>query len=244
MKVCETFEFLVDQAFLSSFGVGLILLILPWFTLVIIYMHHLKVELNTSEVFFSMNTNALFFLHLWDKIQPESLLKYRGLRMVTSSIEKKEFAKKVEKIDVSSENQEAQKNKNDDAEGHEQKNIGRRISASAAYQIAASAASYLHSHTWTKLPFKSSNPEISKGSSKDGSGSDSSADAINSDMASLMATTDSLTAVVASKEEVKQAVANDLKSTHSSPCEWFICDDDQSATRFFVIQVGVRSPIL
>ncbi|XVF72719.1 hypothetical protein PTKIN_Ptkin12aG0142800 [Pterospermum kingtungense] len=174
------------------------------------------------------------------QIKPESLLKYRGLRMVTSSIEKREFAKKAEKnhekMDVSSENQEAQRNKNDVAEVQEQKNIGYRISASAAYQIAASAASYLHSHTRTILPFKSSNPESSMGSSKDGSGSGSSTDTINSDVASLMATTDSVTAVVAAKEEVKQAVADDLKSTHSSPCEWFICDDDQSATRFFVIQ--------
>ncbi|KAI9098999.1 hypothetical protein K1719_024766 [Acacia pycnantha] len=55
-------------------------------------------------------------------------------------------------------------------------------------------------------------------------------------VASLMATTDSVTAVVAAEEEVKQAVADDLNSTSSSPCEWFICDDDQSGTRFFVIQ--------
>ncbi|XP_022757909.1 uncharacterized protein LOC111305020 [Durio zibethinus] len=174
------------------------------------------------------------------KIKPESLLKYRGLRLVTSSIEKRELAMKAEKnheqIGVSSENQEAQRNKKDDADSHEQKNIGYKISASAAYQIAASAASYLHSHTRTILPFRSSNPESSKGSSTDGSGSESSADMINSDVASLMATTDSVTAVVAAKEEVKQAVADDLNSTHSSPCEWFICDDDQSATRFFVIQ--------
>lgn len=60
---------------------------------------------------------------------------------------------------------------------------------------------------------------------------------INSEMASLMATTDSVTAVVAAKEEVKQAVADDLNSISSSPCEWYICDDDKNATRFFVIQV-------
>ncbi|XWS31804.1 hypothetical protein CRYUN_Cryun23aG0107600 [Craigia yunnanensis] len=165
-------------------------------------------------------------------IKPESLLKYRGLRLVTSSIEKRELAMKAEKnhekIGVSSENQEAQRNEKDDAEGHEQKNMG--------YQISAYAASYLPSHTRTILPFKSSNPESIEGSSKDGSGSDSCTDLINSDVASLMATTDSVTAVVAAKEEVKQAVADDLNSTYSSPCEWFICDDDQSATRFFVIQ--------
>ncbi|RVW41662.1 hypothetical protein CK203_068299 [Vitis vinifera] len=51
-----------------------------------------------------------------------------------------------------------------------------------------------------------------------------------------MATTDSVTAVVAAKEEVKQAVADDLNSVLTTPCEWFICDDDQTGTRFFVIQ--------
>lgn len=58
------------------------------------------------------------------------------------------------------------------------------------------------------------------------------------EVASLMATTDSVTAVVAAKEEVKQAVADDLSSMHSSPCDWFICDDDDegSNTRYFVIQ--------
>ncbi|XP_022770846.1 uncharacterized protein LOC111314086 isoform X2 [Durio zibethinus] len=166
------------------------------------------------------------------EIKPESLLKHHGLRLVTSSIEKRELAMKVEKnhekIGVSSEYQEAQRNNKHDAESHEQRNIG--------YRISASAASYLHSHTRTILPFKSSKPESSKGLSKDGSGSDGSADMINSDVASLMAATDSVTAVVAAKEEVKQAVADDLNATYSLPCEWFICDDDQSATRFFVIQ--------
>ncbi|MBA0736879.1 hypothetical protein Gogos_010367 [Gossypium gossypioides] len=171
------------------------------------------------------------------RIKPENLLKHHGLHFVTSSMEKRESAMNVEKNhEVSSENQEVQRNNEDDMYGNEKKNIGYRISASAAYQIAASAASYLQSHTRTMLPFKSSNPESIKDSSKDGNGSESGSDMISSDMASLMATTDSVTAVVAAKEDVKQAVADDLNSTHSSPCEWFICDDDQSGTRFFVIQ--------
>ncbi|KAA3469818.1 Lipase, class 3 [Gossypium australe] len=171
------------------------------------------------------------------RIKPENLLKHHGLHFVTSSMEKRESAMNVEKNhEVSSENQEVQRNNEDDMYGNEKKNIGYRISASAAYQIAASAASCLQSHTRTMLPFKSSNPESIKDSSKDGNGSESGSYMRNSDMASLMATTDSVTAVVAAKEEVKQAVADDLNSTHSSPCEWFICDDDQSGTRFFVIQ--------
>lgn len=138
--------------------------------------------------------------------------------------------------------QETEKNleedREEDAEGKEQKNNGYRISASAAYQIAASAASYLHSHTRSILPSKCSEAEAEtdKDSPEESSGR-SDVNRMNSEVASLMATTDSVTAVVAAKEEVKQAVADDLNSTRSSPCEWFICDDDQRGTRFFVIQV-------
>lgn len=71
-------------------------------------------------------------------------------------------------------------------------------------------------------------------------GSNGSVDTVNmmdTDVGCLMATTNSMTAVVAANEEVKQSFADDLNSTSSSPCEWFICDDDRSSTRYFVIQV-------
>lgn len=122
-------------------------------------------------------------------------------------------------------------------EEEQQKNLGYQISASAAYQIAASAASYLHSQTKGILPFKSSDEKSSDDLPNGGDDSNDSVDLMNSEMASFMASTDSMTAVVGAKEDVKQAVADDLNSIRSSPCEWFICDDDQSATRFFVIQV-------
>ncbi|KDO87039.1 hypothetical protein CISIN_1g004536mg [Citrus sinensis] len=168
------------------------------------------------------------------KIKPGNLLKYRGLHFITSSIEKKELALKAEKDQMSSEKPEADRKIEDEAEGKEQKNNGYRISASSAYHIAASAASYLHYHTRSILPF--SKTERGKDSPEMDNGSDDNTSIMDSDVASFMATTDSVTAVVAAKEEVKQAVADDLKSTRLSPCEWFICDDDQSATRFFVIQ--------
>ncbi|KAL5791918.1 hypothetical protein ACOSP7_000512 [Xanthoceras sorbifolium] len=169
------------------------------------------------------------------KIKPGNLLKYRGLRFVTSSVEKKELAMKAEKNQVSSENQEVESKPEVEAE-EEHKNNGYRISASSAYQIAASAASYLHSHTRSILPFKSSKADGGEDSKDGGRGTDDTVNMMNSEVASLMATTDSVTAVVAAKEEVKQAVADGLNSTRSSPCEWFICDDDLSGTRFFVIQ--------
>lgn len=182
-------------------------------------------------------------------VQPGNLLRYHGLRFVTSSLEKKEQALKFEKEKVSAEEgqkeakteadaQDAKGSETEQAEGGEPKVDGNRISAAAAYQIAASAASYLHSHTRSILHFKSSKSTPNENLPEEEDGGTGNIDMISQDMASLMATTDSVTAVVAAKEEVKQAVADDLNSTSSSPCEWFVCDDDQNATRFFVIQVG------
>lgn len=170
-------------------------------------------------------------------VQAGNLLRSYNLHFVTSSIDKKELAAKAEKNQDSAEIQEEEMNPIDDEEGKKQESNGSRISAAAAYQIAASAASYLHSHTRAILPFKSSKNETAGNFCEERDRSNDDVERINSDMASFMATTDSVTAVVAAKEEVKQAVADDLNSTHSSPCEWFICDDDQSGTRFFVIQV-------
>ncbi|KAK9704805.1 hypothetical protein RND81_07G012500 [Saponaria officinalis] len=164
-------------------------------------------------------------------IKPGNLLKRYRLRYVTSSIEKREQLAEAEKkeqlVNAENENTEVET----EAKGDDQKSD---VRSSAAYQIAANAASYLHSRTRAILPSRSSKDENQETLTSDG-GSGKSRD-INSEMASLKATTDSVTAVVAAKEEVKQAVADDLNSISSSPCEWFICDDEKSATRFFVIQ--------
>lgn len=151
---------------------------------------------------------------------------------MTSSIDKRELAAKAEKTQESADIQEEQSDSKDAKEVESLENNGYGINASMAYQVAASAASYLHSHTTSILPFNTLKSEVGEDSPEESYGSRMT----NSEMASLMASTDSVTAVVAAKEEVKQAVADDLNSTHSSPCEWFVCDDDQSGTRFFVIQ--------
>ncbi|KAK9055854.1 hypothetical protein SSX86_026941 [Deinandra increscens subsp. villosa] len=180
------------------------------------------------------------------QIKPGNLLKDHRLCLVTSSLEKKaELAAKAEKekeqaqvkdLEDNPEKKEEQmiKSEKETASEVEQttetvENDGEKggrnlISASTAYHIAATAASYLHSQTKSIIPFKSSeNNSVEVGITK-------------AEVASLMATTDSVTAVVAAKEEVKQAVADDLKSLHSSPCEWFICDEDDESTRYFAIQ--------
>ncbi|CAN4113418.1 unnamed protein product [Withania somnifera] len=179
------------------------------------------------------------------QIKPENLLRKHRLRLVTSSFEKREQSLKAEKEKAAAEDLEKKEDEVAQTQVEESsttsvegdgKTSGNRISASTAYHIAASAASYLHSHTKNILPFKSSKTMPNKDPSESTVGCDDNIDAVNREVASFMATSDSVTSVVAAKEEVKQAVADDLNSNHSSPCEWFVCDDDQSLTRFFVIQ--------
>ncbi|XP_042475737.1 phospholipase A1 PLIP2, chloroplastic-like [Macadamia integrifolia] len=169
------------------------------------------------------------------KIKPGNLLKYHGLRFVTSSMEKKMQSKNGEKKVTPAQVQETESpEESSDVEGQMKKNE-HSTSASVANHIVASAASYLHSQTKSIPPFKSSKA-ATEDSSPGGEGASDNIDATRSEVASFVATTNSVTAVVAAKEETKQAVAEDLNSANSNPCEWFICDDDQNETRFFVIQ--------
>lgn len=142
-------------------------------------------------------------------------MKRCGLRFVTSSIEKKELIAAAEKNQSSGAIQKEETNEKNAGEREEEENAELKISACAACGIAVVDGS-----------FEVSNESVDT------------VNVINTEVGSLMANTDSITEIVAAYEEVKQAVADDLKSTSSSPCEWFICDDDQSSTRYFVIQVG------
>ncbi|KAG4982846.1 hypothetical protein JHK87_027595 [Glycine soja] len=60
---------------------------------------------------------------------------------------------------------------------------------------------------------------IGEGSVEGSNESVDSVNMLNIEVASLTATTDSVTTMVAAKEEVKQGVADDLNSTHSTPLE-------------------------
>ncbi|KAL1221528.1 Phospholipase A1 PLIP2 [Cardamine amara subsp. amara] len=161
-------------------------------------------------------------------IKPANLAKYYGLRFVTSSAEKTESALKAENDEVSDETK--PNKEEEDEEVEEEKNNGRKISASAAYKVVVSAASYLQSRTNNILPFSSSSRTENSNKIDENLAN---VELSSEDASSL---TNSVTSVVAAEEDVKQAVADDLKSTISSPCDWFICDDDQSRTRFVVIQ--------
>lgn len=121
------------------------------------------------------------------------------------------------------------------------------IRPSVAYDVAASAASYLHSTAkglltlGQKSESYQEDPQMEPPYGAD-DGSVSSgfqpypSRLYDSKVAAHVATT-AMTAVVAAEEAVKQEAAKELQSLHSSPCEWFICDDPSTYTRCFTIQV-------
>ncbi|CAL9753574.1 unnamed protein product [Musa acuminata subsp. burmannicoides] len=170
--------------------------------------------------------------YIVSKIKPKNLLKCYGLRFVTSSLEKKSTSLNSDEQQEPSQDQELKEEVHEVEENDKRKGNSTGISASAAYQIAASAASYLQSQTTGILPGKTeTGKDPIEGSSKNKEGG-----TLSPEEASFMATTNSVTAVVAGKEEMRQAIAKDLNTAKSLPCEWYICDDDKSATRYFVIQ--------
>ncbi|XVF80220.1 hypothetical protein PTKIN_Ptkin15bG0053600 [Pterospermum kingtungense] len=178
-------------------------------------------------------------------IKGNDLRKHYGLKFVTSSLEKKAAVATIkEKLDQDStrvpvavpENTESKSVK---VESTEQK---RHIRLSVVTEIAASAARYVRSRTNDLLS------PGSKSHEEDGGGVDScrcedqpetegenSSRLYNSEVAVYMAAS-AMTAVVRAGEKEKQETAKDLQSLHSSPCEWFVCDDLSTYTRCFVIQ--------
>ena len=102
-----------------------------------------------------------------------------------------------------------------------------------AYEIAASAASYVQSRDTNMFPAA---PELQHEGSCESGGvegeeGESSSRVYKSEVAAYMAAS-TMTAVVAAGEKEKSEAAKDLQSLHSSPCEWFICDDSSTYTRY------------
>ncbi|CAM0880715.1 unnamed protein product [Alopecurus aequalis] len=173
------------------------------------------------------------------KIQPKCLRRY-SLQFVTTSVQEKDRANPDRKQEQGSEKGESPDKesgvvKNAAPGSKEEKGNGPVINPFVAYQVMSSAASYLHSRAMGINPFGSrsngkNDPTIMAiVNGENGEG-------LTLDEASFVATTNSVTSMVAAKEEERQAVADDLNSSRSCPCEWFICDDDQGSTRYFVVQ--------
>ncbi|KAL6842570.1 hypothetical protein ACP4OV_027414 [Aristida adscensionis] len=165
------------------------------------------------------------------EIKVEELKKHYGLRFVTSSLEKKAEAGVLSaRLDADSTRPRA-------APAYEVTSgpqPRRPIRSHLAYEVAASAASYVHARARGLLPFGGQQDRRRRQQAGGEGGR-----LYNSGMAAYVAAS-TVTAVVAAEDEARQEAARDLRSPLSSPCEWFACDEADGAgaapTRCFVIQ--------
>ncbi|KAL9250600.1 Phospholipase A1 PLIP1, chloroplastic-like protein [Drosera capensis] len=153
------------------------------------------------------------------ELKDSDLRRYYDLRLRTSSLKKK-----AEAISLKAEldRDYAGVEGPEPTLGSPSKNLNQK----RAYDIAASAASNCRSRA--KGPKSCSREDIDEPRDKEVLYS-------KSEMASFVAAS-TMTSMVAAKEKEKEQVVKDLKSLHSSPCEWFICDHPRTHTRYFVIQ--------
>ncbi|KAK3026587.1 hypothetical protein RJ639_041607 [Escallonia herrerae] len=179
------------------------------------------------------------------EIKAEDLRRYYDLDFVTSSLEKKAEAAAIQaKIDQDSTRVPVATSspKESDPGKSENTQQKRLTKPSVAYEIAASAASYVQSHAKDLLSLRSEQQNegddavlSEKEEQPQEEDERSSPRVYNSEVAAYVAAT-TMTAVVAAGEKERQEAAKDLQSVHSSPCEWFVCDDSSIYTRCFVIQ--------
>ncbi|XP_073115063.1 phospholipase A1 PLIP1, chloroplastic-like isoform X2 [Elaeis guineensis] len=192
-------------------------------------------------------------------IKAEALRKHYDLRFVTSSLEKKADAAIKARLENDSPHPPRGPTGADRGSGPGTQRR-RPIRPSMAYEIAASAASYVHSRAKGLLslggepeptdggealvegPEEAQSPKgtseydtLGEGPAKAQSPKESPGRVYKSNVAAYVATS-TMTAVVAAEEEARHEAAKDLQSLHSSPCEWFVCDDPGTGTRCFVIQ--------
>lgn len=162
------------------------------------------------------------------RTQADELSRHHALRLVTSSLDKKQEAAIKASLDPAS--TPAPPTKRVPASANHSV-----TSTSAAYEIAATAASYIHNKAKSLLYLG--------GKVTDGNGDEAhyqlsgKGRTYKSKVATYVAAS-SVTAVVAAEEKARLEAARELQSLHSSPCDWFVCDDEPSTcTRCFVIQV-------
>ncbi|RCV26232.1 hypothetical protein SETIT_5G229200v2 [Setaria italica] len=157
------------------------------------------------------------------EIKVEELKKHYGLRFVTSSLEKKAEAGIISaKLDADSTRPRTAP-AYEVASGPQPR---RPVRSHLAYEVAASAASYVRARASGLLSFGT--PPRHEQQAGQGR-------LYNSGVAAYMAAS-TVTAVVAAEDEARQEAARDLRSPLSSPCEWFACDEADARTRCFAIQ--------
>lgn len=176
-------------------------------------------------------------------LQAKDLRRYYSLQFITSSLEKKdEVAKLKAKLDRDSTHVRMNDSVASQDGSEKGKDNEKKHQIKVAYDIAVSAASYVQLRAKDLLSLAAKSQQQIDNEDSNGSGNSTGEEAegtsrdYKSEVAAYVAAS-TMTAVVAAGEKEKQEAAKGLQSLHSSPCEWFVCDDPSNYTRCFVIQV-------
>lgn len=173
--------------------------------------------------------------------------RYYSLQFITSSLEKKAAVAKLKvKLDQDSTRIPIDDSVVASQDGSEKSkdNSEQKPQIRLAYDIAASAASYVQLRAKDLLSIAAQSQQsdnqdsnsIGRECSPQEDAEAATSRVYKSEVAAYMAAS-TVTSVVAAGEREKQETAKGLQSLHSSPCEWFVCDDFSNYTRCFVIQV-------
>lgn len=179
--------------------------------------------------------------------------RYYDLEFVTSSLVKKAeaaaFTATTGEIHDDSTCPEDSSSASESESGKSGNSNKKRLNSrpSAAYQIAASAATFVHSRAKDLLFHGSETQQEDIDMTLESNERESlhkeersMPRVYRSDAGSEVAayvTASTMTAVVAAGDKEKEEAATALQTLQSSPCEWFVCDDSSIYTRCFVIQV-------
>ncbi|KQK08756.1 uncharacterized protein LOC100845988 [Brachypodium distachyon] len=169
------------------------------------------------------------------EIKEAELEKHYGLQLKTSSVRKKAEAGAISaKLDIDSTRPPAAAARTSTYEVSAEPQPRRPVRRSnhLAYEVAASAASYVQARARGLLWLGGGGRRQGDAPAAAGSPEDR---LYNSGMAAYVAAS-TVTAVVAAEDEARQEAARDLRSPLSSPCEWFACAEADKRTLCFVIQ--------
>nr|CAD1834150.1 unnamed protein product [Ananas comosus var. bracteatus] len=187
----------------------------------------------SDAMLFSQLAHLSNLAYVIPEIKAAELRKWYDLLFVTSSLEKKaEAAAVVAKLELDSTRPSAGPARSDSGAAEPK----RPVRPAVAYDIAASAASYVHSRAKGLLSLGARPEGVEEDEDDDDDDVAScSAAPYKSEVAAYVAAS-TMTSVVAAEEAARREAAKDLRSLHSSPCEWFVCDEPATHTRCFVIQ--------
>ncbi|XP_044492549.1 phospholipase A1 PLIP1, chloroplastic-like [Mangifera indica] len=197
-----------------------------------------RVPLSDTKLF-----SQLAFLcnmaYVIPEIKPKDLRRYYGIQFVTSSLEKKAEAAAI-KDELNQDSIRLPNPRAAESYSESTAEQMRPTQPSVASKIAASAASYVQSRAKDILSLSSDSHEDDCTDFCDNRVQPQEVEGnyprvYKSEVAAYVAAS-TMTAVVAAGEKEKQEAAKNLQSLHSSPCEWFLCDDPSTYTRCFVIQ--------